>query len=40
MFATSAEQDVFLFRNPQKNLQLTVYQLPNGDREVGHVWGD
>lgn len=40
LFATSAEKDVFLFRNPQKKLQLTVYQRPNGERVVGQVWGD
>ena len=30
LFATSAEKDVYLFRNPQKNLQVTVYQDANG----------
>lgn len=39
LFATSADHDVFLFRNAQKNLQLTVYQRANGERELGQVWG-
>ncbi|GEO74354.1 hypothetical protein FD30_GL000121 [Levilactobacillus namurensis DSM 19117] len=39
LFATSAEKDVYLFRNPQKNLQVTVYQDANGERSMGNVWG-
>lgn len=39
LFATSAEKDVYLFRNPQKNLQVMVYQDANGERSMGNVWG-
>lgn len=39
LFATSAEKDVFLFRNATKNEQITVYQHADGQRVMGHVWG-
>ncbi|SMS15089.1 hypothetical protein LZ3411_2039 [Levilactobacillus zymae] len=38
LFATSADQDVFLFQNNTKGLQVSVYQHPNGDYELGRIW--